>query len=66
MHIRTKFDEGKQINRSQAGSWTGRCAGAGLQQNLAGDWSPQVWEMLVGTQANNVLSEVSSKREKKS
>ena len=33
MHIRSKFDGGKQINRSQAGSWEGRCAGAGLHCN---------------------------------
>ena len=26
MHIRSKFDGGKQINRSQAGSWQGRWA----------------------------------------
>ena len=25
MHIRTKLDGGKQINRVRAGSWVGRC-----------------------------------------
>ena len=33
MHIRTKYDGGKVINRSQSGSWEHRCMGAGLQQN---------------------------------
>ena len=31
MHIRTKYDGGKVINRSQSGSWEHRCMGAGLQ-----------------------------------
>ena len=30
MHIRTKFDGGKVINRSQSGSWQHKCMGAGL------------------------------------
>ncbi len=33
MHIRSKYDGGKVINRSQCGSWEHRCMGAGLQQN---------------------------------
>ena len=33
MPIRSKFDGGKQINRSQSGSWEGRCAGAALRVN---------------------------------
>ena len=33
MNVRTKFDKGKQINRSQSGSWQARCAGAGLRIN---------------------------------
>jgi len=28
MHIRSKFDGGKQINRVQSNSWQARCAGA--------------------------------------
>ena len=42
MHIRSKFDGGKVINRSQSGSWQHRCAGAGLQHNLGKTWGPQV------------------------
>ena len=33
MNIHCKFDVGKQINRSQHGSWEGRCAGAALRVN---------------------------------
>ncbi len=28
--MRSKFDGGKQVNRSQSGSWEAQCAGAGL------------------------------------
>ena len=62
MHIRTKFDGGKQINRSQAGGWMGRCAGAGLRQNIGGDWGPKVWEKITGTKPNTVFDSVSKKR----
>ena len=33
MHIQSRFDGGKQINRIQGGSWQARCAGAGLRCN---------------------------------
>ena len=33
MHIQSKFDGGKQINRSQDGSWEGSCTGAALKVN---------------------------------
>lgn len=49
MHIRSKFDGGKQINRIQSGSWEGRCAGAGLRCNLGPSWGPQAWEKAIGT-----------------
>ncbi len=64
MHIRSKFDGGKQINRSQAGGWTGRCAGAGLRQNLDGNWSPQVWAKVFGTQPNQIFDEILTNRAK--
>ncbi len=44
MHIRTKFDGGKVINRSQSGAWENRSMGAGLRQNLGAGWGPQVWK----------------------
>ena len=33
MHVRSKFNGGKQINRSQKGSWQSRCTGAALKMN---------------------------------
>ena len=47
MHIRSKFDGGKQINRSQSGSWQGRCAGAGLRCNEGAGWGPIAWQKAV-------------------
>ena len=46
MHIRCKFDGGKNINRIQSGSWQNRCYayGEGLRQNLGMKWGPIVWE----------------------
>jgi len=49
MHIRSKFDGGKQINRIQSGSWEGRCAGSGLHSNLGPSWGPQAWEKSIET-----------------
>ena len=43
MHIRTKFDGGRQINQSQRGSWQGRCAGAAQRMNEGPEWGPQQW-----------------------
>ena len=43
MHIRSKYDGGKVINRSQSGSWEHRCMGAGLQQNMGKEWGPELW-----------------------
>ena len=56
MHIRSKFDGGKQINRSQSGAWQGRCAGAGLRQNLGAEWGPEVWQKVTGRAANSVFT----------
>ena len=42
MHVRSKFDGGKVINRSQAGSWEFRCFGAGLQHNYGLRWGPKL------------------------
>ena len=38
MHIRSKFDGGKQIYRSQSGSWEARCAGAARRVNEGPEW----------------------------
>jgi len=40
MYICSKFDGGKQINRSQSESWQGRCAGAALRANEGPEWGP--------------------------
>ena len=55
MHIRTKFDGGKQINRSQRGAWQGCCAGAGLRWNLGPSWGPPCWEKAVASAANDTF-----------
>ena len=55
MHIRSKFDGGKQINRSQAGSWDGRCAGAGLRCNEGAGWGPKIWQKAVHTEPSDVF-----------
>ena len=64
MHIRSKFDRGKQINRSQSGSWQGRCAGAGLRQVLGPAWGPEVWKNTTGNEANSVFKSNSIQKEK--
>ena len=64
MHIRSKFDGGKQINRSQSGSWQGRCAGAGLWQVLGPAWGPEVWKNTIGYEANSVFKSNSTAKEK--
>ena len=55
MHIRGRFDVGKQINRSQAGSWLGRCAGAGLRCNEGAGWGPATWQKAVHTEPSSVF-----------
>ena len=50
MHIRSKFDGGKQVNRSQSGSWEGRCAGAALRVNEGPAWGPTCWEKATNTE----------------
>ena len=58
MNMRTKFDGGKQYNRSQRGSWEGKCAGAGLRHNLGPEWGAVVvWKQVTGNDANPVLKE---------
>ena len=56
MHIRSKFDSGKQINRNQAGSWEGQCAGAGLHCNEGAGWGPTSWAKVVGTEPTDIFN----------
>ena len=68
MHVRSKFDGGKVINRSQSGSWEHRCMGAGLQQNLGKLWGPSMWSKMTTCTPNNIFmmtSENSARRAKK-
>ena len=55
MHIRSKFDGGKQINRTQGGSWHGRCAGAGLRCNEGAGRGPTAWKKAVNTEPSNIF-----------
>ena len=62
MHIRSKFDGGKQINRSQRGSWQSRCAGAGLRINEGPNWGPACWENITGLSPSKTFKAVAVKR----
>ena len=64
MHVCSKFDGGKQINRSQGGSWEGRCAGAGLRQVLGPAWGPEAWKSATGCEANPVFRSTSEAKGK--
>jgi hypothetical protein len=57
MHIRTKFDGGKVINRSQSGSWEYRCMGAGLQHNAGKEWWPVVWSKMNQSSPNQLFTD---------
>ena len=60
MHIRSKFDGGKVINRSQSGSWRNHCMGAGLQQNLGKAWGPTVWSEMTTSTPNRIFVDVAN------
>ena len=61
MHIRYKFDRGKQINQIQGGSWQARCAGAGLRCNMGPSWGTAAWEKAVGTPPTEVFHSTARK-----
>ena len=65
MHIRCKFDGGKQINRSQSGSWQARCAGAGLRYNEGAAWGLHTWEHLLSTPPSDIFLNTSMAAVKK-
>ena len=60
MHICSKFDGGKQINRSQSGSWEARCAGAALRVNEGPEWGPKCWEKITKVKNNQTYKKVSA------
>ena len=61
MNIRCKFDGGKVINRSQAGSWEFRCMGAGLQLNMGHEWGPQLFSEMTGSTVNPIYQNAAKK-----
>ena len=60
MHIRCKFDGGKQVNKSQSGSWEGRCAGAALRVNEGAPWGPPCWKKVTNSDPNKCFKTVSA------
>ena len=64
MNIRCKFDGGKQINRSQSGSWEARCAGAALRVNEGPEWGPKCWEKITKSANSHTYKTVATKRAK--
>ena len=65
MHIRSKFDGGKVINRSQSGSWQHRCMGAGLRQNMGRQWGPEIWRKMTTTSPNKVYTNTADRLAKR-
>ena len=57
--MRCKFDGGKQINRSQSGSWQARCAGAGLRFNEGAAWGPNTWQKILSRPPSDVFMNTS-------
>ncbi|XP_069134324.1 uncharacterized protein [Argopecten irradians] len=62
MHIRTKFDGGKNTNLCNRGSWHTRCYAGALRYNLGPTWSPQVWEKCTKTRAGDNFTALYEKR----
>ena len=65
MHMRSKYDGGKVINRSQSGSWEHRCMGAGLQQNDGKEWGPGLWKEMTNRSPSKVFSHAVQQSAKK-
>lgn len=65
MHIRSKYDGGKVINRSQSGSWEHRCMGAGLQQNFGKEWGPPIWKQMTRSSPTKVFTDTAKRSAKK-
>lgn len=65
MHVRTKFDGGKVINRSQSGSWEHRCMGAGLQHNMGKEWGPRLWKEMTNYSPSKVFTDTAQRSAKK-
>jgi len=66
MHIQSKFDGGKQINRSQRGSFDSRSIGAGMRVNMGLEWGPICWEKVTKSTiaSNETFRTVSANKQK--
>ncbi len=65
MHVRTKYDGGKVINRSQSGSWEHHCMGAGLQHNMGKEWGPVAWKQMTHSSPAKIFKDASQRSAKK-
>ena len=65
MSLIAKHIGGKQINRSQRGSYTYRCHAAGLSYQLGKRWHVEAMEKLTGRSVSSVLRSYADRREKK-
>ena len=61
MHIRCKFDGGKQINQVQGGSWQARCDWAESRCNMRPSWGPEAWEKALGIPSAGVYDSTGTK-----
>ncbi len=64
MHITTKFDGGKVMNRCQSGAWEHQCMGAGLRQNIGREWGPHTWKYMTISSPNKVYSNTAERSAK--
>ena len=64
MHVRSKFDGGKVINRSQSGSWENRCMGAGLQHNIGKKFGPITWKKMTNASPNKIYTDTAERSAK--
>ena len=65
MHVRTKFDGGKVINRSQSGSWEHRAMGAGLQHNEGKEWGPKAWPEMTNSSPTKTFRDAARRSARK-
>ncbi len=66
MHLRSKFDGGKVVNRSQSGSWEHRCMGAGLQHNAGKEWGPNLWKDMTNSSLSKAFEDTAKRSSMKS
>lgn len=57
MAVRCSLDGGKQVNRSQRGSWSHRCHGAVLRYNIGHQWNTTVYSEIFPEAQRNLIAE---------